>query len=158
MIGRTVSHYRVLEQIGAGGMGVVYRARDEQLDRDVALKILHTELSSESRRHALRREARSLARLSHPNVATVFEFGSEDGMDFLVAEYIPGQTLDASLVNGPLPERDVVRLGLQLVEGLEAAHEQGVIHRDLKPANLRFNPDRPAENSRFRNRRTRAAG
>jgi len=141
MVGRTLSHYRILEEIGAGGMGVVYRAHDEQLDRDVAVKVLPAKtLSSESARQRLRKEALSLARLNHPNVAVVHEFGSEGGVDFLVTEYIPGITLDTKLAAGTLPESEVTRLGVQLAEGLEAAHEQGVIHRDLKPANLRLTP------------------
>ena len=138
MIGKTISHYRILEKIGAGGMGVVYRAHDEQLDRDVAVKVLSAKtLSSESARQRLRKEALSLARLSHPNIAVVHEFGSEGGVDFLVTEYIPGITLDTKLAGGALPESEVTRLGVQIAEGLEAAHEQGVIHRDLKPGNLR---------------------
>jgi len=142
MIGQRLSHYRIIEQIGAGGMGVVYRAHDEQLDRDVAIKVLPPgSLSDESARKQFRREALSLARLNHPNVATVHEFGSQDGVDFLVTEYIEGITLDAQLGLGPLPTKEVIRLGLQLAAGLAAAHDQGIIHRDLKPGNLRVTSD-----------------
>jgi len=142
MIGQRLSHYRIIEQIGAGGMGVVYRAHDEQLDRDVAIKVLPPgSLADESARKQFRKEALSLARLNHPNVATVHEFGSQDGVDFLVTEYIEGVTLDASLARGSIPTRDVVHLGLQLTAGLAAAHDQGIIHRDLKPGNLRVTPD-----------------
>jgi serine/threonine protein kinase len=138
MIGQTISHYRILERIGAGGMGEVYRAHDDQLDRDVAVKVLHGKaIQDEGGRQRLRMEALSLARLNHPNIAIVYEFGS-DGVDFLVTEYIPGITLDTKLAEGALSESEVIRLGVQLAEGLEAAHEQGVIHRDLKPANLRL--------------------
>ena len=138
-IGQVLGHYRILEQIGAGGMGVVYRARDLQLERDVALKVLPPgTLSDSSARARFHKEALALARLNHPNIATVHEFGAENGTDFLVTEYIPGITLDKKLLAGALPEPEVVNLALQLAQGLEAAHEQGVIHRDLKPANLRL--------------------
>jgi eukaryotic-like serine/threonine-protein kinase len=142
VVGKTISHYRILEQIGAGGMGVVYRAQDEQLERDVALKMLPVGmLADEAARRRFRKEALALAKLNHPNIAIVHEFGSQDGMDFLVTEYIPGITLDSKLALGALPAREVLSFGMQLVEGLSAAHEQGVVHRDLKPANLRITPD-----------------
>jgi len=141
MLGEILSHYRVLERIGEGGMGVVYRAHDEQLDRDVALKVLPAgTLGDESARKRFRKEALALAKLNHPNIETIHEFGSQNEVDFLVTEYIPGTTLDAKLVGGALPEKEAVRLGAQLAEGLEAAHEQGLVHRDLKPANLRLTP------------------
>lgn len=139
---RTLTHYRIVEQIGVGGMGVVYRAHDEQLERDVAIKVLPPgALSDETARRRFRKEALSLAKLNHPNVATVFEFDSADGSDFLVTEYIPGVTLDEKLADGPLPAKDVLSLGTQLTHGLEAAHQQAVVHRDLKPSNLRVTPD-----------------
>jgi serine/threonine protein kinase len=142
VIGQTLSHYRVLEQIGSGGMGVVYRAHDEQLDRDVAIKILPAgTLSDEAARKRFRREALALAKLDHPNVATVFEFGSQSGIDFLVIAYIPGITLDAKLASGALPHLEVISIGIQLAAGLTAAHDHDVIHRDLKPGNLRLTPD-----------------
>ena len=142
MIGQRLSHYQIEEQIGAGGMGVVYRAHDEQLDRDVAIKVLPPRsLSDEVSHKRFRKEALSLARLNHPNVATVHEFGSQDGVDFLVTEYIAGITLDSKLARGPLPAAEVVRLGAQLAAGLGAAHQQGIIHRDLKPGNLRLTTD-----------------
>jgi eukaryotic-like serine/threonine-protein kinase len=142
MVGERLSHYRILEQIGAGGMGVVYRAHDEQLDRDVAIKVLpRGSLADDSARRQFRKEALSLARLNHPNIATVHEFGSQDGIDFLVTEFIAGITLDVKLANGSLPPAEVVRLGVQFAEGLAAAHQQGIVHRDLKPANLRLTPD-----------------
>jgi serine/threonine-protein kinase len=142
MVGKTLTHYRILEEIGAGGMGVVYRAHDENLDRDVALKVLPAGvLSEEAARKRFRKEALSLARLNHPNVATVHEFGNQAGVDFLVTEYIAGVTLDAKIAGRALPPRVVLDLGIQLAEGLAAAHEQGVVHRDLKPANLRLTPD-----------------
>jgi serine/threonine protein kinase/tetratricopeptide (TPR) repeat protein len=142
MLNQTLSHYRIVEQIGAGGMGVVYRARDEQLERDVAIKVLPPgALADDLARKRFRKEALSLARLNHPNIATVHEFGSQGDVDFLVIEFIPGLTLDAKLARGPLSTKEVIDLGLQLMQGLAAAHEQGLVHRDLKPANLRITPD-----------------
>jgi tetratricopeptide (TPR) repeat protein/TolB-like protein len=142
MIPRKLSHYRVLEKIGSGGMGVVYRAHDETLDRDVALKVLPAGmLSDENARRRFRREALSLAKLNHPNIGAVYEFGSADGIDFLVMELVSGVTLDARLAAGPMDDHDVLRYGAQLADGLEAAHLQGVLHRDLKPSNLRINKE-----------------
>jgi eukaryotic-like serine/threonine-protein kinase len=141
-IGQILGHYRLVEQIGAGGMGVVYRARDEQLDRDVALKMLPADtLADEATRTRFRKEAMVLAKLDHPNIATIHEFGSQSGVDFLVTAYVAGITLDTKLDSGALPDADVISLGIQLAQGLAAAHEQGVIHRDLKPGNLRLTPD-----------------
>jgi len=137
MIGQRLGHYRILEQVGAGGMGVVYRARDEQLERDVALKVLPPgTLGSESARKNFRNEALALAKLNHPNIETVHEFGTQEGTDFLVLEYVPGQTLAQMLVSGPLPEKEVIAIGMQIAAALEEAHERGIIHRDLKPANI----------------------
>jgi len=140
-VGKLLGHYRILEQIGAGGMGIVYRAHDLQLDRDVALKFLPSgTLKDSGARTRFRKEALALARLNHPNIATVHEFAAQDGVDFLVTEYIPGLTLDAKLAAGPLSQQEALNLGLQLAQGLEAAHEQGIVHRDLKPGNLRLTP------------------
>ena len=137
-----LSHYRILEQIGAGGMGVVYRAHDERLDRDVALKVLPLGMLTDGvARSRFRKEALALSKLNHPNIATIHDFDTQDGTDFLVAELIEGLPLDRLLLSGPLPEKDIVQLGAQLCEGLAAAHEHRVIHRDLKPANVRVTPD-----------------
>ena len=123
-------------------MGVVYRARDEQLERDVAIKVLPVGmLKDENARKRFRKEALSLAKLNHPNIATIHEFSRQDDIEFLVTEFIPGVTLDAKLAKGALHEREVLNLGLQLAEGLQAAHEQDVLHRDLKPGNLRLMPN-----------------
>jgi eukaryotic-like serine/threonine-protein kinase len=141
-VGQKLSHYRIIEQIGAGGMGVVYRAHDEQLERDVALKVLPVgTLADEAARKRFRKEALALAKLNHPNIATIFEFSSQNSTDYLVTEYISGQTLDAKLATRTLSEKEVVSLGIQLAQGLSAAHEQGIVHRDLKPANLRLTSD-----------------
>src|SRR5215831_8690184 len=142
MIPLKLSHYRVLEKIGAGGMGVVYRAHDEQLDRNVALKVLPARmLADDGARRRFRREALALAKLNHPNVGAVYEFGQHDGVDFLVMEFVGGMRVDARIAAGVLAEKDVLRLGAQLADGLDAAHTQGIVHRDLKPGNLRLTAD-----------------
>ena len=142
MIGQTLGHYRIIDKIGAGGMGEVYRAHDEQLERDVALKVLPTgTLANDSTRKQFRKEALALAKLNHPNIETVYEFSSAAGVDFLAMELIPGHTLSEKLKNGPLAEREIVRLSLQMAEGLSAAHQKGIVHRDLKPGNLMITPE-----------------
>ncbi len=139
---RQLGHYRLLERIGGGGMGEVFLARDEHLGRDVAVKLLPPRtLADESARRRFRKEATALSKISHPNVAIVFDFDTQDDVDFLVMEFIPGRTLSEMLATGPLPEGEVVRLGIQLADGLAAAHGEGVVHRDLKPGNIRVTPD-----------------
>jgi serine/threonine protein kinase/tetratricopeptide (TPR) repeat protein len=142
MIGKTLSRYQVVEQIGAGGMGAVYRARDDRLSRDVALKVLPPgRLSDDAARQRFRQEALALSQLNHPNIATVHDFDTEDGVDFLVMEHIAGISLDDQLASGALPEKEVVRYGIQCAQGLAAAHDRGIIHADLKPGNVRITPD-----------------
>lgn len=139
---QTLGRYRIVEKVGAGGMGEVYRARDQHLARDVAIKVLPPgALIDESARKRFHKEALILSQLNHPNIATIHDFDTQQGVDFLVMEYIPGITLSDKVAAGPLPEKEVVRLGEQVAEGLSAAHEQGVIHRDLKPGNLRVTSD-----------------
>jgi tetratricopeptide (TPR) repeat protein len=142
MIGKALGHYLVIEEIGAGGMGVVYRARDTRLERDVAIKVLPAGMLArpESRRR-FRNEALALAKLNHPNICSVYDFNSENEMDFLVMEYVPGLSLDKRLAEGSLALDEVQRLGVQLSAGLAAAHEQRIVHRDLKPGNLRLASD-----------------
>src|SRR5208282_3282155 len=142
LVGIELGHYRIVEKIGSGGMGEVYSARDEHLDREVAIKVLPAgTLADERSRKRFRKEALALSKLNHPNIATIHDFDTQQGVDFLVMEYIPGITLSEKLAGRPLPEKEVVRLGTQLVEGLSAAHEHGVVHRDLKPGNLRLATD-----------------
>jgi len=142
LVGLELGHYRIAEKVGAGWMGEVYRAHDEHLGRDVAIKVLPPgALSDESARKRFREEALILSKLNHPNIATIHDFDTQAGADFLVMEYVPGVTLSERLATGPLPENEVACLGGQLAEGLAAAHERGVIHRDLKPGNLRLTPD-----------------
>jgi serine/threonine protein kinase len=137
LVGRTLARYRVVERLGEGGMGAVYRAWDERLQRDVALKVLsHELLERRDARNRLREEARLLSQLAHPAIATVYDFDAHDEIEFLVMELVRGQTLEQRIAAGPLPEAEVVDLALQICEALEAAHERGIIHRDLKPANV----------------------
>ena len=141
--GSALGRYRIVERLGEGGMGSVYRATDPRLERDVALKVLHADPDAgrgEERRRQLRLEARALSRLLHPNIATLFDLDSDDGIDFLVLEYVPGHTLAWLLESGPLPEARARAIALEVAEALEAAHEQGVVHRDLKPGNIILNP------------------
>jgi len=141
LVGRTLLHYRIVEKIGEGGMGVVYRAHDEHLLRDVAIKVLPPgAFGDESARKRFRREAVALSKLSHPNIETVHDFDTRDGIDFLVMEYIPGTTLSEKLAAGALPQKEVIGLGMQIAAALEEAHDRGVVHRDLKPANIILTP------------------
>jgi serine/threonine-protein kinase len=140
--GQKLGHFCLIEEIGAGGMGIVYRARDTRLERDVAIKLLNPRtLNSDSARKRFRREALILSRFSHPNIESVYDFYSEDGVDYLVMEYVPGTTLSERLKQAPLPEKDLLAVGIQLARGLAAAHVQRILHRDLKPSNLKVTPD-----------------
>jgi len=141
MIGQTIGHYQVIEQIGAGGMGVVYRARDQRLNRDVALKVLPPgKLGFDAPRKRFRKEALALAKLNHPNIGTVYDFDNQDGIDFLVMEYIPGETLGQRLAKGTVPEKEWISISLQIAAALEEAHEHGIVHQDLKPGNIMVTP------------------
>jgi serine/threonine protein kinase len=140
--GQILGHFRLIEEIGAGGMGIVFRARDTRLERDVAVKVLNAKtLTDATARKRFRREALILSRLNHPNVEAVYDFHTEQGLDYLVMEYVPGSSLNERLESGALPENDVLALGIQLARGLAAAHSQHIVHRDLKPGNLRVTPD-----------------
>ena len=142
MIGQQLSHYRILELLGAGGMGEVYRAHDLHLDRDVAVKVLLRGAPADpTARERFRREAHVLSRLSHPGVATIFDFDTQDGVDFLVMEHVPGGTLQLRLREGPLGLDELTRLGKEIGDALEAAHRLGFLHRDLKPSNIVLTAD-----------------
>ena len=142
MLGTTLSHYQVLEKLGAGGEGVVYRARDTKLGRDVAIKVLPEALSQDAERLSrFKREARLLASLNHPNVATLHGFEESSGTRFLVMELVEGETLCDRIACGPVPVAEALELFRQMAEGLEAAHEKGVVHRDLKPGNVKMTPE-----------------
>ena len=142
LVGQKLGRYRIEEMIGAGGMGVVYRAYDEKLHRQLAIKVLTPgTLNDEAARKRFRNEALALSRLNHPAIQTIHDFENFDGNDYLVSELVPGASLDAHLRSRELSEKEVIQLGIQLAQGLAAAHEAGIVHRDLKPSNLRVTPD-----------------
>jgi serine/threonine protein kinase len=131
-IEQTISHYKILEMIGVGGMGEVYRAKDQKLGRDVAIKVLPEEFARDVDRVArFQREAKLLASLNHPNIAAIHGLEEADGTHFLVLELIEGDTLADRFKHGPIPVEESLKLALQIAEALEAAHDKGVIHRDL---------------------------
>jgi len=137
LIGHVVSHYRIIERLGEGGVGVVYRAWDERLERDVALKFLLPRAHEPGdRRERLEREAKMVSGLDHPAIAVVYDIDADDGRDFLVMEFVRGVTLGERLATGPLAEAEALPIALQMAEALAAAHERGVVHRDFKPANV----------------------
>ena len=137
LISKQLGHYRVVEQIAAGGMGVVYRARDERLDRDVAIKVLpHGVLADDQTRRRFRTEALTLSKLNHPNIAVIHDFNTQDNVDFLVMELVTGGNLAERIASGSLSEIQMAKIGAQIAQALEEAHDQGVVHRDLKPQNV----------------------
>ena len=137
LIGQTITHYRILEKLGSGGMGEVYRAQDLHLRRDVAIKVLPTAVSSDpDRLRRFQQEATAAAALNHPNILVVFELGTHEGAPFLVAELLEGETLREHIKRGRIPARKAIEYAQQIASGLAAAHERGIVHRDLKPENL----------------------
>jgi serine/threonine-protein kinase len=141
-VGRMLAHYKLVEKIGEGGMGVVWKALDTTLNREVAIKILPEAFAVDpDRRARFEREARLLATLNHPGIAGVYGLHASDGVHFIAMEYVPGEDLAERLRRGPLSVDDAIDVGRQVAEALETAHEQGVIHRDLKPANIKLTPE-----------------
>jgi len=142
LIGRTLGHYRIVEKIGEGGMGEVYRAQDERLDRDVAIKVMPEHFARDpARRERFEREARAVSSLNHPNICTLYDIGEHDGIDFIVMEYIEGETLAGLLDQGALPLERALQVGMQIANGLDKAHRTGIVHRDLKPGNIMLTKD-----------------
>jgi serine/threonine protein kinase len=137
MIGRTLGHYEVVEKLGEGGMGAVFKAKDTHLDRFVALKVLpHEKMSDAERKRRFTQEAKAASALNHPNIITIYDISSSDGVDFIAMEYVEGKTLEALIAEGPLRVADTLKYARQMADALAAAHAAGILHRDLKPANV----------------------
>jgi serine/threonine protein kinase len=142
MIGKTIAHYHILEKLGEGGMGVVYKARDTHLERLVALKVLPPEKMADSeRKRRFVQEAKAASSLNHPNIVTIHDIANENGMDFIVMEYVQGKTLEALVPRKGLRLNETLKLSIQMGDALAKAHSAGIIHRDFKPSNVMVTED-----------------